>query len=189
MPIHYFLTSIVAFWNWFLNRNTIIIDHTNEPTTMENDLTPAPPVGPTAANPDVLFPDWNTPQRAYHNTRVLCDLALLSVNIKNTICACIYQESQFYNYLTNGNPVEHKNVVDGVVSSTDWGICQINDWFHIGPGKDFPSVQYVLENPAEAVKYMIQMEQAGKLSLWSSYQSGVYKKWLLADSPMWLLKQ
>lgn len=35
MPIHYFLTSIVAFWKWFWNRNTIIIDHTNEPTTMD----------------------------------------------------------------------------------------------------------------------------------------------------------
>jgi hypothetical protein len=31
---------------------------------------------------------------------------------------------------------------DGAISATDWGICQINDRFHIGPNMDFPSVEW-----------------------------------------------
>lgn len=170
------------------DQGQVIIDHTKTTPMEDIQTTALEPAAPTAANPDVLLPDWGTPQNAYHNTRVLCDLALLPVDVKNIICACIYQESGFYNYLPNGNPVEHRNLnEDGTVSSIDYGICQINDWFHIGEGKDFPSVAYVLDNPQEAVKYMIRMEQAGQLGLWSSYKSGAYRQWLGKNSPMWRL--
>lgn len=143
------------------------------------------PTGPTAENPDVLYPDWSTQKRAYHNVRVLCDLAGLSVDQKNLICACIYQESQFI------------PTAKGKINSNgthDWGICQFNDgelkgvqlW--IGGTAIFPSVDYVLANPEACVKEMIAMFKAGHINWWSSYSTGAYKQWLSANSPMWLLK-
>lgn len=136
---------------------------------------------PTPSNPDVMLP-WSTPSIAAdnrHNIRVLCDLAGLAVYDKNVITACIEVESSFYNYLPNGEPVEHKNFnPNNSLSSTDWGICQINDYFHIGAGKDFPSVAYVLANPEAVVSWMITQYKAGKITMWSSYTSGAYKKFM-----------
>ena len=142
---------------------------------------PAAPAQPTQQNPDVLYPDWSTQKRAYHNVRVLCDLAFLSVEDKNTICACIYQESQFI------NAAKHENIVDGRVASTDWGLCQINDYYNVGSGRAFSSVQDIVDNPQKAVQFMIQMFGEGQLHLWVSYSSGAYKQWLEANSPMWAL--
>lgn len=132
---------------------------------------------------------WDTPKHAYHSVRVMCDEAGLDVNQKNTICACIYQESEFYNILPDGTPVRNDNFNrDGSISSTDWGIAQINEYWHIKKFPDFPSVQYVLDHPEEAVAYMIKMFKSNQLSLWSSYKSGAYRKWLAIDSPMWRLR-
>lgn len=144
----------------------------------------------TPFNPDTLTSDWATPQGVYHNVRVLCDLAGLSVDEKNTLCACIYQESEFYNYLPSGQPTKHENLfASGAVASTDWGVCQINDYYHIGVSKDFASVQYVLQNPMMVVNWMIGMYKDGLLSQWNSYKTGAYRQWLLPTSPMWSLKQ
>lgn len=155
-------------------------------TTMPNNTQQSPsssnesaPVVPTAPNPDTLAPDWSTQKNAYHNTRVLCDFAGLNVEQKNIICACIYQESRFL------IDVKHANVSNGVVESTDYGICQINDYYHIGAGKDFPSVEYVLDNPDKVVAWMIRMYQQGHIGQWVSYSSGAYRQWLVPSSPMW----
>lgn len=133
----------------------------------------------TPATPSL---DWSTPKGAYHATRVTCDNLELTVDEKNLICACIFQESRFYHAATNQN----KNAA-GEVTSTDWGLCQVNDWFHIGPGKDFPSVVYVMDNPDKVIEWMIGMYKHGLLKQWVSFSSGVYKQWLAPNSPMWLL--
>lgn len=146
---------------------------------------PAPTVPPEApTSPIVETFDWTTAKGVYHAVRVLCDDAGLSLAEKNIICACVFQESRFSN-----NAIGRNKDASGHVTSTDFGLCQINDYFHIGQGKDFPSVQYVLDNPEVMVKWMIQMYKIGKLSLWSSYSTGAYKQWLNADSPMFLLSK
>lgn len=156
---------------------------------------PVSPVAPPLPSPAPIPPklSWRTAPEAYLSTRILCDEYGLSLANKNIICACIYQESNFLNYLRPGVPTkfENRDEATGRVWSTDWGICQINDTkgWHIGPGLPFPSVQYVLDNPEKAVRYMIRMFQKGKLSLWSSYKFGHYKKWLKPGSPMWALKK
>lgn len=127
---------------------------------------------------------WDTPKHAWHAVRVLCDQAKLSLEEKNRICACIYQESQFYNYFMSGQPVIHKNP-----TSTDWGICQVNDHYHIGPTLDFPSVDFVMKNPDKVVQWMIGKYKAGQLKQWVSYSSGEYKQWLSTGSKMWELAQ
>lgn len=141
------------------------------------------PTAPMLIDPDSVIYPYDTPSHAYHNVRVLCDKANLTVNEKNLICACIFQESRFNNDAKNLN----KNNT-GTVTSTDWGICQINDYYHIAPhGSPFSSVAYVLENPGAVAAWMISMYQKGELKQWVSYSSGAYKKWLAASSPMWEL--
>ena len=76
------------------------------------------------------------------------------------------------------NTAKNENKRDGKTVSIDWGICQINDYWHIGAGKSFPSVEYVLKNPAEVVKWMIKQYKAGNLKWWIAYKSGAYKKYL-----------
>lgn len=133
---------------------------------------------------------FDTPQNARHSTRVICDEEGLSLShsvqvgnrwymLKDIVCACIDVESGFRNYYQDGRPVKNLNLdANGKLKSTDWGICQINDYWHIGPNREFPSVEYVLENPEKIVRWMVQMARVGKLKLWVSYTSGAYRKFL-----------
>ncbi len=147
-------------------------------TTLPPNPPPMPPIGI-----DELYDDWSNPHHAYHNVRVLCDRAGLSHTQKDVLCACLYQESQFLN-----SAIGHNRNKAGQITSTDWGIVQCNDWFNIGPGKTWPSVEYVVNHPEELVNWMIHIyKNTGRLQPWASYTSGAYGKWLLSTSPMWLL--
>lgn len=122
---------------------------------------------------------WDTPETARHSIRVLCDSMGLTWNEKEIITACIYQESGFMNRYKDGSPVKNENKNKaGKVTSTDWGIVQVNDYYNIGSGKYWSSVDQVMNNPEKAVRWMITNYKQGKLSLWSSYKTGAYKKWL-----------
>lgn len=128
---------------------------------------------------DTMYPDWNTTAHARHNVRVVCDLEGLTVDQKNILTACVANESGF---LTHPKPNQNKDK-NGVVWSTDWGIVQVNDYWNIGAGKQFPSVQYVLDNPEACVRWMARYyKQQGNLgegsSGWASYTSGAYKHYL-----------
>jgi hypothetical protein len=137
-----------------------------------------PPVEPPKPPLDVAVPlDFSTPPRAFKSTRILCDEFGLSYDEKNLICAVIFHESGFNNKATNKNP-----------NSTDWGICQINDKWHIGPLKTFPSIQYVLDNPEKIVRWMIKQYKAGNLEWWIAYKSGAYLAHLKPESRMWKLR-
>ncbi len=135
----------------------------------EEPITSVVPVTPTV--PKYL---WDTQANTRHSIRVICDEEGLSVYDKNVITACIQQESQFLNTAVCKN----KDKTTGQVWSTDWGIAQINDFYHIGPGKDFPTVAYVLDNPDAVVRYMIRMKKAGHLSMWVSFSSGAYLRYM-----------
>lgn len=123
-----------------------------------------PSVPPAASTPKYL---WDNFANSVHSVRVICDEQGLNLSQKNLICAVIHAESGFKNEAKHVNP-----------SSTDWGICQINDYYHIGVKKDFPTVQYVLDNPDKAVIFMINMYKAGKLVLWEAFKNGSYMKYL-----------
>lgn len=164
-----------------------------------NDIVPptpvSVPVAPVAPAPSVPAPvavapvspissslAWADASGARLSVRKICDDMGLTytrtldprVTDKEVICACVRQESDFNKNATHQN----KDPKTGKVFSTDYGIVQVNDYYHIGPGKDFPSVQYVYDNPEACVRWMIRLAKAGKLSLWSSYTSGAYKQWL-----------
>lgn len=137
------------------------------------DPLPPPFLAPvTTAPPKYL---WDTPAEARHSIRVIGDEERLTWKEKDLICAVIEGESGFDNDAKNAN----RNA-RGEVTSTDWGICQINDTpgWHIGPGLAFPSVDFVVRNPDRAVRFMIRMYKAGRLSLWTAYKNGRYKRFL-----------
>ena len=116
-------------------------------------------------DPPVEVYDWSDPEKARHSVRVICDEEGLTVAQKNTLCETVKCESGF-------NPLakhENKNA-KGVITSTDWGICQINDYWHIGPNKSFPSVEYVLNNPEACIRWMCTMWKANKQMLWVCYK-------------------
>lgn len=134
-------------------------------------------------DPDSYMNPWDTPSHIYHNVRVLCDKAGLTLQEKNILCACIYQESRF-----NNNAMNHNKNSGGIILSTDYGLCQVNDYYHVAPtGTPFPSVAYIQQNPQAVVEWMITMYQHGCLKQWVSYSSGAYAQWLHAGSPMWAL--
>lgn len=184
---------INKFFTWFASLWLKTPQEEVQLPNMEPDpIQPVAPVVEAPNEPQILF--WDTQKDAWHSVGVLCDNAGLSYKDKTDIRACIYQESEFENrYMSGpkiGQPVSHPNLnKDGSLSSTDWGIVQINDWFHIGIGKDFSSVDFVVANPDKAVGFMIEMSKIGQLGLWSSYKTGVYKVHLVPSSPMWLLAQ
>lgn len=129
---------------------------------------------------------WDTPQHAFHSTRVICDEMGLTYDQKNIVCACIFRESEFNNNAIGKN----KDPETGKVWSTDWGIVQVNDTkgWHIGRGLRFASVEDVLANPEKGVRWMISvMKETGKLTPWSSYTTKAYAQFIPKTSRMWKL--
>jgi len=125
---------------------------------------------------------FDTPKNAWHSVRVMCDDAKLNYAQKNEICATIYGESEF-----NNNAVCRNKNKKGEVTSSDWGICQINDYWHCGKGKTFPSSDYVVAHPEKAVMFMIKMYKAGQIDLWIAHKSKRYLKFIPKGSRMWKL--
>lgn len=178
-----FLAQLQRLWDWLMNiqREVDVLkkEQANKPPVVVT--TPLPPAPPTPVPTPAPKYQWDTSQLARHSIRVICDEQGLSLANKNLITAVIQAESGFYNY-KDGKPLKRLNFKkDGVtLSSTDWGICQINDTptWHIGKGLYFASVDDVMANPDKAVRFMIAMLKADKLNLWVAYINGSYIKFL-----------
>ena len=97
----------------------------------------------------------------------------LTVAEKNLICQVVNCESGFKIKAKN----ENKDSI-GRVLSTDWGICQYNDYWYIGKGKPFASVEEVLTNPEKCVRVMLQRYKEGGLKDWICYRQGLYKNYI-----------
>lgn len=187
-----FSDSDIDMWEALLKQLAIVL--TSLGIELEKKY-PTPKPAPLPVDPPKPMPIkylWSTPAEARHSVRVLCDEMGLSLvptvkvdgklyTPKDVICACIMQESGFMNLRADGTPMinNNKNKL-GRITSTDWGIVQINDTkgWHIGPGLPFKDIADVVENPEKAVRYMITMFKAGKIRLWSSYATGAFKKYL-----------
>lgn len=112
---------------------------------------------------------WDTPSRAKHSLRVICDEMGMTLEQKNTMCATVMVESGF-----RINAVNYNKDTKGKVLSTDWGICQWNDYYH---GHEI-SPDEALTNPERAVRLMGEYWLRGQRTLWVAYSSGAYKKYL-----------
>ena len=96
----------------------------------------------------------------------------VSYHLKNIITAVIQAESGF------NIKAKNENKRNGKVWSTDWGICQINDYWWIGSNKYFKSVDEVLNNPEKSVRFMVRQAKAGNLKLWSAFNNQSYLKFM-----------
>src|SRR3990167_8816070 len=135
------------------------------PTTTPKPF-PVPVLTQLAPIPSPVLPPkylWDSKASARHSVRVIADEEGLTVADKNTLCATVACESNF------DTQAKNENKKDGRVVSTDWGICQINDHYHIGIGKSFPSVDYVLKNPEACIRWMCKLWKQGKKHWWICY--------------------
>lgn len=158
--------KLVAVFNSFLENWDRNVPSEQQPMNTP-DTPPEAPIAPVEP-PKYL---WDTTEHARHSVRLICDEEGLSVKEKNDLSATIHCESNY-------NPkCIHKNLVNGKVQTTDFGICQVNDYWHIGPGKDFPSVDYVLNNPDACVRWMCKQWRMGRGKLWVCYLKNMYKNY------------
>jgi hypothetical protein len=105
--------------------------------------------------------------------RVVCDEEGLTVVRKNDLCATIECESGGFN-----TKATHINYiwVNGIrkVGSTDWGLCQWNDYYH---GKEI-TPQEALNDPEKAVRLMCKYWKQGLMRQWICYSAGLYEQYL-----------
>ena len=106
---------------------------------------------------------WNTPADACHSFRTICDEVGLSVNEKNMLAKVLNCESGFNIKAINKNNDARK--------STDYGICQYNDFWYA----DLITPEEALNDPEMAVRLYIDEYKAGRLKNWVCYKSGKYK--------------
>jgi C-type lysozyme/alpha-lactalbumin family len=139
-------------------------------TDVAVDMPPKPQNSPQpSATPPAYL--WDTPANVRHSVRAICDEEGLTVDQKNALSSTVHCESDY-------NPKAiHPNVVSGKVGSTDYGLCQINDYWHIGPGKDFPSKDFVLDNPEKCVRWMCRQWLAGNANAWVCHLKGLYENY------------
>lgn len=128
---------------------------------------PSPPP-PPLESPSPEY-KWGTKEEARHSVRVICDEEELSWNEKQVISAVINCESGY------DIKAKHENKdAQGRVLSTDWGICQYNDYYYIGPGKPIASIDEALNNPEKCVRVMIRQFRNGRLKDWICYRDKKY---------------
>lgn len=152
-------------------------------TPTETVTDSSPPVPPAPVTPQPPAYDFSNPTFARNSVRQICDEEFpytttiivdgKDARLKDVLDACVCVESNY-----NPKAVGENRDANGIVWSRDWGIAQINDYFHIGPGKAFSSTQYVLDHPEECIRWMARLFKAGKMHLWASYNSGAFKRYL-----------
>lgn len=111
--------------------------------------------------------DWDTASFVRHSVRVISDEYFLTWTEKDVVCAVIQAESGF-------NP---KAVNKNSNGTYDYGLCQINSFWHIGPDKYFKTKEEALD-PEKSVRFMVEQFKRGNIKLWAAFQNKSYRKYL-----------
>lgn len=94
----------------------------------------------------------------------ICKEEGLSKDLTNQLWNTIKGESNF-----NPRAINHNKDKYGKILSTDYGLCQWNDYYHIGKNKTIPTVELAYD-PEYSVRKMAQFFRAGKQRLWMAWQ-------------------
>lgn len=132
-------------------------------------MPPEPAKQPTATAPVIYL--WDTPENARHSLRVICDEEGMTPQQKNLMSQVVHCESGYSIKATHPNLNAYGNV-----ASTDYGICQWNDWWHWIKSQEI-SPEDALNNPEKAVRLMCKYVKEGLISQWVCYSSGLYMKY------------
>lgn len=134
----------------------------------QTNVNPAPvPNDPRAIlNPTAPY-DWSTPESVRHSVRVIADEEKLTPFQKNLMCQVLHCESGW-----NIHAINH-NMRNGKVVSTDYGLCQWNDYYH---GKEITPDE-ALNNPEKAVRLMCKYVKNGLIRQWVCYSADMYHKY------------
>jgi hypothetical protein len=157
-------------------RDTLLLRKPAEAVALPISVTTMP-----ENNVDTLVP-WTGKENCRHNVRVLCDLEGLTVAQKEDMSSTVNCESGYNPNICNLNFTDGttaeclypdiqsaiaSHVAQGKkVASIDYGIAQINDYYHIGEGKDFSSAEAVIQNPEPVIRWMAKQWIAGNGRLW-----------------------
>lgn len=157
------------------------------PDPLPPQPTPPPMVTPPQPPPTPAPKyDWSTPAAGRHSVRVICDELGFSLKDKNEMTATIgvesagcwmsYYPADYHIFALRGTPIKRENISNGKVWSTDWGICQWNDYYH---GKEMPP-DTALNDPEAAVRLMAHYWAMGEVyrAWWVAYKTGAYKQYL-----------
>jgi hypothetical protein len=103
----------------------------------------------------------------------VCREEKLSATATAELFATISGESQFNPRAINNNRDEHN-----VIVSTDYGLCQLNSRWYIGPNKDVKTPDEALSNPEKCVRVMARAFKAGRADDWIAHRNGAYLMYL-----------
>jgi hypothetical protein len=154
------------FLNWFAQLFPQTVADASQ--ALQEPITEEQPPKPTPTPPQPKY-RWDTPTNVSHSIRVICDEERMSLEQKNTMWATIKAESGF-----NTKAVNYNRRKDGSIASTDYGLCQWNDYYH---GSEI-SPDEAVDDPEKAVRLMCAYWKRGQRDLWIAYKSGSYKKYL-----------
>jgi hypothetical protein len=160
------LTILQTLVDFYLHRIYVYPSEPQKPvqTPPVAPPTPQPAPVPTPA-PNYL---WDTPESARHSLRLICDEEGLTVDQKNLMSQVVHCESGY-----RANIVHPNKKMNGTVASTDYGICQWNDYWH---AKEI-SPDEALHNPEKAVRLMCQYVKQGQIHQWVCYSTGMYQNY------------
>jgi hypothetical protein len=141
------------------------------------------PMNTPAPDPMTTLGPWDTPTNCRHNIRVIADQEGMTTQQKNDFSSTLHCESGWDNTIVMYNCVngfvrstKYDATIHGAILSKDVGICQINTYWHIGPGKDFPSEDYVLQNPEAVVRWAARVFKNSP-NTWVCYSKGMYQSY------------
>lgn len=141
------------------------------PPGSPQDDSSAPVPVPLPPEPPAPLPapkyNWSTPELARHSLRIICDEEGLTVEQKNLMSQVVHCESGYH------PNAKHPNLLSGKVVSTDFGICQWNDYYH---SKEI-SPSDAQHDPEKAVRLMCRYVRQGRITQWVCYSSGLYRKY------------
>lgn len=117
--------------------------------------------------PQIVIPDQHLPEKApevetpQQMVLRVCKEENMGEILTDQIYRTVQCESNFYSHAKRENKGEN-----GKVLSTDWGICQYNDYYYIGPEKPIPSIDVALNDPEFCVRVMCRMFKQGRARDW-----------------------
>lgn len=126
-------------------------------------ITPAP-----APTPEPVPEPVPEPESLQDMARRVCGEEKLAQSMTADLMATIHGESSW-------NPTAINRNDNG---TTDYGLCQFNSKWYIGPTLEVKTPEEALQNPEKCVRVMARAFLRGRAIDWIAYRNGSYKKYL-----------